>query len=114
MAVTLTILSLLALAAAVRRDGGRGLLLFRRAIARLVRRHFDLVAADIHAAPPARPLLADVIEVHDARFTLADAKRGNVSNEFGYGRDDRRPNVRRFLRFEDSLALELRPGLAQN
>ena len=39
----------------------------------LVGSHLDLVAADVHAAPPARALFAGVKEVDDARFTLAHA-----------------------------------------
>lgn len=73
----------------------------------LVRSDFELVAADIHAAPAAGAFPAGVEEMKNARFALAEAGRLVGGEEIGCGFGDGKPEVRGCTRVENRFADDL-------
>jgi hypothetical protein len=60
----------------------------------------ELVATDVHTAPPTRTFLACVKEVNDTRFAFANARRLRFRKKVSRGIDDWRPEVSGLTRLE--------------
>jgi hypothetical protein len=62
---------------------------------------FQLVAADVHAAPPSRPFPSYVEEVNNARFALAKTGCFGLHEKIGRAFDDWDPEVGGPARLEE-------------
>lgn len=77
------------------------------AVTTLICRDLELVAADIHAAPPPRPFLAGIEEVDNARLAFAEAGCFGFREKIGCGVDDRCPEVGWLVRLEERFPHDL-------
>ena len=66
----------------------------------LVSSHLELVATDVHAAPPSGAFLARVKKMNDTRFAFANARRLRFREKICRGIDDRLPEVGGLTRLE--------------
>src|ERR1700748_2117725 len=73
---------------------------FRRTLSLLVGSHLQLVAAQVHAAPPPGALLAHIKEVQDAGFTPSNATDLRSSEKLRSSPDNHCPQVGRPLQIE--------------
>ena len=73
----------------------------------LIGSDFQLVAANVHAAPPSGPFLACIEEMNNARFTLAKTGCFGLGEKIGRALDDWRPEVGSLPRLKERLPLDL-------
>ncbi|HTA58537.1 MAG TPA: hypothetical protein VK805_10300 [Candidatus Baltobacteraceae bacterium] len=79
----------------------------------LVGGYFELVAADVHAAPPARAFLADVEEMKDAGFALPNARSFRFREKIGRGISERGPEVGGLTKLKDCFPDDLSVSLVK-